>query len=447
LSKKLPAAPTSSGQRRLSPLQAFVLRQLKNSPNVDDQQLYALLANLLEPSVSIEPPAENVTEEQFNQEFAALQAKFMSARLQVEDDASLPKGKTLAAVRRDFLSDTITKTTQTLNITAGITVPASDQPYDQTIRTDPAPNLNCGNQRGCKSDFQYDGFNPPGCPASCTHQECFLHVCTDIPDLTLCARKTACEADKAGQRLDYERRKAQAQAQFALEKADCERLKATERLGCEINQQWLNTTQSMDLGNVKGSAHIGTANGAVAFKSIKVSPNLDTVEVVFDVSANSRVETAFTFTPLNAGHIACLAQWSGKVSAGVILNQKDFVLRAHLSPTGSSDDNGPLYSTEDSSVVVKSVPPPGLALLSQNPQMALACPVPTALLGTLAGAAAPLGLVVEIKLLLNDEIKIKVPSQKLPLTLSVDDPKDQPIHFETKLKVGNQSILVLASPK
>ncbi len=70
---------------------------------------------------------------------------------------------------------------------------------------------------------------------------------TDVPDVTLCTRKTACEAGKEEQQIDYERRKAQAQAQFALERADCERLKATERVGCEINQQWLNATQNMGL--------------------------------------------------------------------------------------------------------------------------------------------------------------------------------------------------------
>lgn len=121
--------------------------------------------------------------------------------------------------------------------------------------------------------------------------------------------------NKEGQRLDYERRKVQAQAQFSIEKAACETQKATERLGCEINHQWLNTTQSMDLGNVKGSAHIGPTTGSVAIKSVKVSPNLDTVQVILDVTAHSQVDTAFIFTPLNAGHIVCITQWPGKVSA------------------------------------------------------------------------------------------------------------------------------------
>jgi len=48
---------------------------------------------------------------------------------------------------------------------------------------------------------------------------------------------------------------------------------------------------------------------------------------------------------------------------------------------------------------------------------------------------------------LNNDIKIKVPSQDLPLTLTVDDPKDQPIHFDAKLRVGDQSVFVVAVPK
>lgn len=445
--KKKVGANTSEPTTHLTPLQAYVLQQLKTSPNVDDQQLYALLSNLLKPSLSLEVTPGNVTEEKFDQEFAAVESKFAGARTEVEDDASLPKSRTLAAVRRDFLAQTITAATAGLNIRASLAVPASDQSYDQTIRTDAAPNLNCANQRSCPSDFKYEGWNPPGCPGSCTHLECFLGVCTEVPDITLCAQKASCEASKEGQRLDYERRKAQAQAQFALAKLDCERLKATETLGCNINQQWLNATQNMDLGNVKGSAHIGASNGTVTIKAIKLTSDLKDVQVVFDVTAHSQVDTAFTFTPLNVGHIACVAQWSGKVSAGITLNESDFVLAAHLSPTGSPDDNGPYFATDEASVNVKSNPPLGIALLSQNPQMALACPVPAALLIGLAGAAPPLGLVVDIKLLLNDDIKINIPSQKLPLTISLGDTQDQPIQLDPKVKVGSKSVFVLGSAK
>ena len=443
LRKKLPAAKGSNAQP-LTPLQTFVLRRLASSANVDDRQLYALVADRLKPSISLAFPKTDVKEEDFNREYAALQSQFTAARLRVANDASLSGNESLTAIRRDFLGSVVSESVTPVKVSAKISVPAQDQPYDQTIRTDPAPNLNCGNQRQCKSDFQYDGFNPPGCPASCTHMECFLGMCTEIPDLGLCARKTACEADKAGQKLDYERRKAQAQAQFALEKADCERLKATERLGCEINQQWLNTTQSMDLGNIKGSAHIGAVDGAVSVKSVKVSGNLDAIEVVFDATAQSQVETAFTFTPLNVGHIACVAQWNGKVSANVILNQTDYVLRAHVR-TAQPNGDGPSYGTDEGEVTLRSTPPLGLALLAQNPQMVLACPIPAAIAAALAGVS-PVGLLVEIKLLLNDEVKIKIAAQDVPLTIRDDDSNREGVHVGVKMRMAPEALVAFMTP-
>jgi hypothetical protein len=83
LRKKLPVA-TTQGQRSLTPLQAYVLRQLKVSPNVDDQQLYALLADLLQPSVSIQVPSENTGQYELSRHTAGRWLELMT-RINSED--------------------------------------------------------------------------------------------------------------------------------------------------------------------------------------------------------------------------------------------------------------------------------------------------------------------------------------------------------------------------
>jgi len=101
LRKKLAPAKGPEAQP-ITPLQAFVLRRLASSANVDDRQLYGLLADRLKPSISLAFPKTDVKEEDFNREYAALRSQFTAARLRVADDASLAGSESLTAIRRDF---------------------------------------------------------------------------------------------------------------------------------------------------------------------------------------------------------------------------------------------------------------------------------------------------------------------------------------------------------
>jgi len=52
--------------------------------------------------------------------------------------------------------------------------------------------------------------------------------------------------------------------------------------------------------------------------------------------------------------------------------------------------------------------------------------------------SSPLGQIIQIKLLLDDNVKMKVPTQTLPIALGVQDRNDQPVKFDSKLSVWKQ---------
>jgi hypothetical protein len=147
---------------------------------------------------------------------------------------------------------------------------------------------------------------------------------------------------------------------------------------------------------------------------------------VAHLGGNANINAAFTFIPKNAGHIACVAEWSGALTAGLNLPAQDFAVQANLDEAGSTATNSSLvYRLPARDITLKMSPPPGIALLSQNPQFVLACPVPSTLFGAIGAALpSPIGHLVQIKLLLQDTVPLKLPDQPLRLQLfNVDELK------------------------
>jgi hypothetical protein len=126
------------------------------------------------------------------------------------------------------------------------------------------------------------------------------------------------------------------------------------------------------------------------------------------------------FTPLDAGHLLCQVPWGGPVSVKAGLLAQQLNLSAALQATSAGSDAGInlTFNTADYKLSLKTVPPPMVAITTQDPQFFLAC-APAATLG--------LGPFLFIKKfredLLQDTFDFKLPSQQL--TMGV-----QPIHFQ-----------------
>jgi hypothetical protein len=123
------------------------------------------------------------------------------------------------------------------------------------------------------------------------------------------------------------------------------------------------------------------------------------------------------FTPLDAGHIACVAQWGDTVSADVELVPMEIALEAVLDEAATRAEGQLVYRYPETSVRLRMDPPPGVALLTQAPSMLLACPVPASLFGAALGAAGPAGLKIAVELALADTIEAKVPAGEVRIPL------------------------------
>lgn len=68
------------------------------------------------------------------------------------------------------------------------------------------------------------------------------------------------------------------------------------------------------------------------------------------------------------------------MTATVGLEPGEISVEGQLDEAASAESGDLVYRLEEREVTLKMSPPPGLALLSQAPQVLLACPVPAAVL-------------------------------------------------------------------
>jgi len=298
-----------------------------------------------------------------------------------------------AAVRRTAVALTVNEFLANPSTHVQLRFPTMSIPFKQEVKTGPAPNLNCGNQRGCPSNFDYPPYNPRGCGGPPWE-------------------KIPCEIQKEGERMAYETAKALAQTDWSAKKLDCERLKAMERLGCEVNQTWLNGVSSMPLGEVQGVLVVDEGRADLALNSLHFEPQLDGASAHLSVSARGKVGADVKWVAYNVGNVICTPQWSGRVVAAVGADIPAFELRATLQPV--SAPNGELtllIHLKGNDFPVKVTPPPFVALVSQNTNLMLVCPA----VG-IAGVAASVSPRVREELL-QDTFSLPLPEQDLPIRI------------------------------
>ena len=299
---------------------------------------------------------------------------------------------------------------------------------DRTLRLDKAPDLKCDDAGGgCPSDPDpYPPYQPRGCPSDCIVMKdvyVFGVKVGSVPtiDLACQAWKPTCEALKESERIAYEASKAAALADFAIRKAACEAVKAGKQAGCRLNQGWLNDWSEADVGEIRGSftAHDPFLRLTVANPS--VGADFSSFGVHAEVSGGTDVQGSFTFIPHNAGHLLCVAEWSGDVHARAnVPPQKRDLTLTRTSLSTRSDGLRLTYAMPEIPVHVTFDPPPVKALIEQNPaKLAVNCPVPLVILSQLA-QFTPVNIVLAVKLretILNDSRDVKVPGREVSFTI------------------------------
>jgi len=403
---------TPNTDLRLTAPQALVLSELRNDPRRAD--LYGFFEPLLTPfgTVDADPP-EELTDIQYATEVRTFLQEVLRRRGEVEDPAALPTDDTThVAVHRRFLSQALVTVLQPMRaLPLGIAIDDRTASLDAPVSVGPAPDLRCTeNARPCESEFSFETEPNRACAGGCstTSRHCVFGACVDVPGIDL-----ACE----GARLDCNRLKEQEKAGWAIRRGAafaawkarkdvCEATKITEIAGCRLNQEWLNTWGGQTLGDLDGIAKFSRGRADFRLDDVVVAEDLSSISVTSTMGGGAHVQATVVYRPADTiqGRIVCAANWGGDMSADVGLKPQPvrFVATLEPDPTG-----GILLRSAPQELLVSTAPPPGIALLKDLPQIAVACP-PVAL----AAGTPSLNLVAAVSLAIADSFKIPIKGEE-----------------------------------
>jgi hypothetical protein len=340
--------------------------------------------------------------------YEQLRDAFIAAAQQI-DPALKPSepiwSGTNVVVAKPFVASTVNQAfSAALPLCARLALPVPvSHGFNDVLRLEPAPDLNCGRlrDRSCAQTRSCD-----------QNRDCNPNWGCDNP-----FTKIGCELDKQRYRTQCEIEKSAARGGCEAEKEAarirCEIEKAAQITGCEINQVWLDEWGEMEVARVEGTGTISNGVGNICLVNGIVSSSLTNLDVNATLNARADLAANFDFTPLNAGHIACFAPFSGVLRGFVFAPDQAIGLNGVLTQdsTGGATTLNFAASFADE-LNLHIVPPPLLALPLQNPQVLYYCPI-----GVLGGAAAA-GLSARARQdLINTAYPQKLPGFRTSLTL------------------------------
>jgi hypothetical protein len=391
------AAPTllSASATPLSP-SPFLCRSLPDFPDTRAQRLRKLCRQQKPAAARLRAAAP--VQQGLDGLYEQYQKTFLDKVELIDSPESLFWDQTAVAISRRALAADLNKILSLAQASADLHFPRYEGEVRETLRTPTPPDLKCAeNAGGCESVFQFRPYEPRGCDSDCTITNCFgpswARVCVPGVDLGCQGRKIDCERLKEQERLAYEGEKAAALVAWTARKDACELAKAATLAGCQANQAWLDLAGDQDVGEIQARWQADDGEIHLSFDSLRVGDDLGSFAVHTTVSGSTSLGADFTFVPHDAGHLACVAQWSGRVHATAHLPLTDVNLAGGL--TSLQNEGGSLILTfilSGQSLDFKVEPPPLLAVMAQNPQIAAYCPVPAGIFAGIIQPANPVAI-------------------------------------------------------
>lgn len=365
--------------------------------DTDGVHVLAELINRLPGSTFITPTPSATTMSTcdpatFAAEYAHFRDQFVAKSATLGTPADLGWQQTGVAVSKSFLASavndygTATCTSGNGNCTEfGLTyvVPKTYAHFKETITTDPAPDLKCGQN--------YPQFQPAPCNTSpCGFRDC-PGSCGFL-DAGCYAWKPVCETLKASEHLACETaeaaRKAACEAGNVVQKGIYEAAKSANIAACNLNQGWLNDFANQNIGDIQGTLALDNSRVDFSLGRLALTPDFGTISIDSSLAARSDVLADIFFIPKDLGNILCQAAWNARVTTTVSGVKVTPTLNASITPTTDVDGGLVLTAHPDKQEFdLKLAQPPVLALLSQNPQVIVAC-VPAVVLGLSAQLVA-----------------------------------------------------------
>lgn len=291
------------------------------------------------------------------------------------------------AVSKRYLSGQLNHGLENPGLCATFGPPGARQEFNQLLQLDPAPDLKCeerAQQHSCSINTDCSptrDCNPHwNCP-DCEWYDAPCHV-----------RKAGCETDKVRYRTQCEAEKTAQKAACEAEKEGkriaCEIDKAARKAGCIANQAWLTAWSGANVGRIQGSAAIDGISARLCLVTAALSDDLSSLSVSTTIQASAQVKADFVYTPLDAGHVACVAQWGGSLQAAVGIPATSMLLSATIDETSDEQGAGLELRSASQELTLRTVPPPLAALLRDNPHALVVC-APAAALGLTGVTVSP----------------------------------------------------------
>ena len=401
---------------------AFTVGLDRGAVLVDDAGVHAL-AKLSENGKSIkyaDAVRRSLASDPVQEAYDQYKAQFLaSAQRDLGDIPPVYWSGTDALVSKSYTAGLINDTLGSMNFAAGFGFPDTEPfKFDQDIQADPAPDLNCAARAAQTScDIQLECSQSRDCNPNWNCESCAWY------DVGCDARRLGCEADKVRYRAQCEAEKEGSrlgcEADKARMRAQCEVQKAIDQAACDANQAWLNAWSGAKFGNVKGDVKLSNIDAKASLAQVSVPDDLSTLAINSTIQAVSQANANFVFTPLDAGHLFCQVPWGGPVSVKAGLPSQQLNMSAALQGTSAGPDAGInlVFNTVDYKLSLKTVPPPMVAIATQDPQFFLTCAPAVALGG-------PFLFIKKFREdLLKDTFDFKLPAQQLTVGI-------QPIHFQ-----------------
>jgi hypothetical protein len=327
--------------------------------------------------------------DEFERLYAEYRTKFDGAQQAGLGQSLASPGQSFAAISRRFVAGAINAIGREAEIGVDIRLPDSSMPFDEELKLQPAPNLNCGSiVADCMPNFscsqRCDGqfgscSGRQDCPSSCNWYDVGCH-----------AWKVTCEVLKVGEIAVCNAAKGvclgACEGEKALKAAACLAETEARKLGCNLNQAWLNAWGNQKIGRVDGTVGLRAGALNLLIKSeggtpaFSVGENLDAVSLRASLAASSDVRSSIRYTPLDLGHLLCVARWSGEVRARIVAGAQSFAPSGTISWLPFGDSLRLLATFSPITIPVQMQPGPIQALFEQNPHVAVIC-APAVILG------------------------------------------------------------------
>jgi len=378
--------------------------------------------------LAVQSTAASTSDDEFRKLYDEYRSKFDSAQQSGLGQTTVEPGQSFAAISRRFVAGSINAIGQEAEIGVDIRLPDSSMPFDEELKLQPAPDLNCGDiEADCMPDFscpdrcdrQHGSCSGRNCSRSCRWYDAPCHAWRGACEVLKAGENLACNVAKGGCLIACE-------AEKGLKVAACFARTEARRMGCRLNQEWLNAWGNQKIGRVDGTVGLRAGSLSLLIKAdggvpaFSVGENLDAVSMRASLAATSDVRSSIRYTPLDFGHLLCAGRWSGEVRARIGAGGQMFNPSGTITWAPLGDSLRLLASFSPITIPVQMKPGPVQALFEQNPHVAVIC-APATILGLTAQLTGQLISAVTGKPnqldLLKDKFDWSTGALSMPMTI------------------------------